>query len=59
MSALVYTIKKVLNFNSQDDFTSSKNSLKAAQTQTNVVNIKARSTDITREQRFWDMAVPS
>ena len=59
MSALVYTIKKVLNFNSQDDFTSSKSSLKTAQTQTNVVNIKARSTDITREQRFWDMAVPS
>ena len=55
MSALVYnTLRKfVLNLNSQDDNTVD------LKVQNNVVNIKLRSTDITRDQRFWDMAVPS
>jgi hypothetical protein len=60
MSALVYnTIRKfVLNLNSQNDNTVDLKALKS-QAQNNVVNIKLRSTDITRDQRFWDMAVPS
>lgn len=60
MSALVYnTIRKfVLNLNSQSDSAVGLKTLQS-QAQNNVVNIKLRSTDITREQRFWDMAVPS
>ena len=61
MSKLVYnTIKKlVLNLNSQRDSHVSKNTMKKQVKPNNIVNIKSKSLDITRTQRFWDCAVLS